>query len=334
MPTDEHSTAEQKPSAPEALGSLAQRMRLTFSVPPNEEQLFSPLTEAIARVSKPFGEIGTALRANIAGLISTVSMPFTLAYRSATDGHWQRLHTAARIRSLKLNVGSNETEQELESRRQREALTRVKSEMASFLDSPEGRDALIRHTLGFLENLCSNEAVIGAANELILQGVVLCWGAFEVFVRDCFIAHLNAKPIRTLALLGDSVAKRRFEFSKVSLETLATHNFNLSDRMGTLLAQQQDLSDVFSVKSVYQALFPDDRKLSDALNDTDLRLLSLRRNLIVHHCGVIDEIYAAAANCSERVGDRLKLSPDNLEVHLGTVMKVATSMLDAVSVAT
>jgi hypothetical protein len=145
--------------------------------------------------------------------------------------------------------------------------------MDDFVHSLEGRDAFIRDTLGFLENLRSSEAVIRAASELILQGLVLCWGAFEVLSRDCFIAHLNAKPNRTLVLLGDPVAKRRFELSKVSLETLATHGFNLSERMGTILAQQQDLSDVYSVKSVYQALFPDDERLSDALGDADLRLL-------------------------------------------------------------
>lgn len=331
MSTDEHSEDGKEPRA--ALRSLAQRVMLTFAIPPDEKQLFAPLAEAIARVSKPFAEIGTALRVNIGGLISTVSMPYTLAERSTSDRHWQRISSAARIRSLMLDAGPNETAEELESRRQREALTRAESEMANFVQSAEGRTAFMRDTLEFLENLRSDEAVIGAANELILQGVVLCWGAFEVMARDCFIAHLNAKPTRTLALLGDSVAKRRFELSKVSLETLATHDFNLSERMGTLLAEQHDLSDVYSVKSVYQALFPDDKRLFDALSDSDLRLLSLRRNLIVHHCGIIDETYAAAANCCQQIGEGLKLSPGNLEVHLGTTVKVATSILDAVSAA-
>jgi hypothetical protein len=331
MPTDEHSTAERKPSATEALGTLAKRARLTFSVPPNKEQLLAPLTEANARLSKPFAEIGLAFRANISGLISTVSVPYTLASKSASDSSWQRIVTAERIRSLPIG---NEPEPEEPERREREAFSRAESKMKSFIGSTEGREVLIRGTLGFLDSLRSDEAVIGAANELIRQGVVLCWGTFEVFARDCFIAHLNATPTRTLALLGDSVARRRFELSKVSLETLAAHNFNLSDRMGTLLSQQQDLSDVYSVKSVYQALFPDDKTLSDALSDTDLRLLSLRRNLIVHHCGVIDEMYVAAGSCREQVvGDRLKVSPDNLEGHIGTIIKVATSILNAVSAA-
>src|SRR5206468_2771790 len=224
MSNEEHSKAGQEPRTTEALRRLVHKMTLTFAIPPSVEKEFPPLTEAIARTSKPFTEIGTALRANIAGLLSTVSVPYTLAYRSATDRHWQRIYSTARIRSLKLTAGPNEMQEELELRREREAMTRAKSEMTNYVASPEGRDALIWDTLGFLENLRSDETVIGAANELILQGIVLCWGAFEVFARDCFIAHLNAKPDRTLVLLADSVAKRRFELSKISLETLATHN--------------------------------------------------------------------------------------------------------------
>ena len=217
------------------------------------------------RVSKPFDEMCLTLRSNLAGLLSTVSMPYTMANRSAQDRHWQRIRTAAGIRSLMLLAKPDETKEALDLRRSNVAQARAKSEMDQYVRSSEGKDAIIRDTLMILEALRSDESLAGAANELILQGVVLCWGAFEVFVRDCFIAYLNANPACSLALHADSVAKRRFEMSKVSLETLAEHNFDLSGRMGTLLAKQQDLSDVYSLKSVYQALFPENGRLSDAL---------------------------------------------------------------------
>ncbi len=204
--------------------------------------------------------------------------------------------------------------------------------MESFVHSDEGQDVLLRHTLGFLESLRSDESLVGAAEEIILQGLVLCWGAFEVFARDCFMAHLNANPSRALALQEDPVAKRRFELSKISLETLAAHGFDLSGRMGTLLAQQQDLSDVYSIKAVYQALFPTNEELRATLETPDLRLLSLRRNLIVHRRGVIDETYAATTNCSRQIGERLRLTPGDLDVHIRTTMKTATSILAATSV--
>jgi hypothetical protein len=138
-------------------------------------------------------------------------------------------------------------------------------------------------------------------------------------------------PGRALALLDDPVAKRRFELSKVSLETLAAHNFDLSSRMGTLLAEQQDLSDVYSVKAVFQALFPKSDVLRDALSEPDLRLLSLRRNLIVHRRGIIDEKYATAVNCNQQVGERLRISPKDLEAHIQTTIITATRILDAVT---
>ncbi len=331
MHSDEQLDAKEGSSTGDELRALVQRATSAFAIPADEEHLFASLTEAVARIGQPFNETGEVLRANIDGLISAVSIPYTLANRSALDRHWQRIYSTARIRSLKLTAGPDETSEALDSRRERDALARAKPDMDSFVRSPEGRDALIGDTLGFLERLLSNESLSEAANELILQGLVLCWGAFEVLARDCFIEHLNVNPSRALILLEDSVAKRRFELSKISLETLATHNFDLSARMGTLLAQQQDLSDVYSVKAVYQALFSSDDELRNALNDSDLRLLSLRRNLIVHRRGIIDATYAAATNCSQRIGERLKLTPDQLEAHLRTVIKTATGILYAVS---
>jgi hypothetical protein len=259
------------PSTPPSPCELSpSRTRSTFVVPPDEGQLFLSLTELLARTSAPFHEIGNALRANIAGVISTVTVPYTLANRSATESAWQRISTTERIRALEVHYPGTKTEAELkagEVRQEQVARESAKSKMESFLRSPEGTEALIWHTLGFLESFLSDNAALRAANDLVLQGAVLCWGAFEVLARDCFVAHLNEKPIRSLVLLGDATAKRRFESSKISLETLATHNFDLSGRMGTLLAHQQDLSDVYSVKSVYQALFPDNKSLSDALSD-------------------------------------------------------------------
>jgi hypothetical protein len=330
MATEKLPDANEETEDKSELRALAWRVRMAFVIPPDQEQSFKPLTEVIALVGEPFKEIGRALQANLDGLLSAVSIPYTLAYRSTVNAHWQRIHTAARIRSLKLHGAPDETPDALEARRDREALARAKPKMDDFVASTVGRDIVICDTLLFLERLHTDESLAGAANELILQGLVLCWGAFEVLARDSFAAHLNVNPARTLALLDDPVAKRRFELSKVSLETLAAHNFDLSARMGTLLAEQQDLSDAYSVKAVFQALFPTNDELRDALNDPDLRLLSLRRNLIVHRRGIIDEKYATSTNCAQQVGQRLKITPYELEDHLRTTIKVATSILNAI----
>ncbi len=317
--------------ATDELRALARSVLSIFMVPPDEDRLFSPLDAIIVRSSKAFAEICLTLRSNLTGLLSTISMPYAMADRSAHGRHWQRIRTAASIRSLMLDAEPGESKEALDLRREWEALARARPEMESFLRSTEGRDAIARDTLQFLEGVRTDGALVEAAHELVLQGVVLCWGAFEVFARDCFISYLNANPGCSLALLADPVAKRRFELSKVSLETLAEHKFDLSGRMGTFLARQQDLSDVYSVKSVYHALFPNSTKLSDVLGDPDLRVLSLRRNLIVHQRGIVDEIYAAETNCTQGLRERLKVSPKDIEIHLKTVVNAAVSILDSIS---
>jgi hypothetical protein len=329
MPTNKLPDANDEAGDKIALTALALHVTSAFMIPPNEDQIFKPLAEVVVRISEPFKEIGKTLRANLDGLLSAVSIPYTLANRSTVNAHWQRIYSSARILSLLLEATPEETPDALESRRERDALANAKPKMDEFLGSTAGKDILVRDTLDFLYRLCSDQSLAEAANELILQGSVLCWGAFEVLARDSFAMHLNVHPARTLALLDDPVAKRRFELSKVSLETLAAHNFDLSGRMGTMLADQQDLSDVYSVKAVFQALFPSSDELRDALNDSDLRLLSLRRNLIVHRRGIIDGKYAASANCSQHVGQRLKIKPDELQAHLRTTIKTAACILDA-----
>jgi hypothetical protein len=313
------------------LQALARSVRSSFA---GESDLFSALDALIARLNKPFDEIGKSLRANISGLLATISVPYTLAQTSMMGRHFQRFHMAARIRLLEVKYPGDPPEAPdagRDAEREHEALAKANAHMDRFANSDEGRGLLIRDTLGFLEGLRANASIGVAANEMLLQGAVLCWGAFEVLGRDCFVERLNSNPSLALRLLADPVAKRRFELSKISLETFAAHGFDLSGRMGTLLAQQQDLSDIYSIKSVYHALFPDRDSLRDSLSDPDLRSLSLRRNLIVHRRGIIDETYASSMKISRCVGDRLALCPDDLEVHLNTVLRSAVSILEAVS---
>jgi hypothetical protein len=307
--------------------ALARRVRSAFLLPPNREELFEPLTTVIAGVGEAFKEIERALKANLDGLISSVCIPYTLAYRSTISIHWQRILRTAGILSLTLTANVDETSEQLKSRRDGVAFAQATHDMNEFVSSKTGKDIGTFDLLHFLDHLLADDSE--AANELILQGVVLCWGAFEVLARDTFVTFLNLNPRRTLALLNDSIAKRRFELSKVSLETLANHDFDLSSGMGTLLAEQQDLSDVVSVKAVFQALFGDNSNLRDALNHEDLRLLSLRRNLIVHRRGIIDEKHATSTHCSQRVGQRLKVAPGELETHLHTIVRTSVAILDA-----
>ncbi len=330
MTAAEQSSSEEEARDRKALKALVDRVTSFFLVPSPPEEMPEKLSQISKYSSVPYGSIAMAFCANVQGLLTTVSIPYRLAHSAAVNQHYQRIHMAARIRSLKSRPGSQPPADQLEAIRDREARAHANENMDKFVESAEGRDALVRDSLLFLARVYEDSSLADAAQELILQGVVLCWGAFEVLARDCFVAHLNANPQRVKLLLDHPVAKRRFEVSKVSVETLAAHQFDLSGRMGSLLAQQQDLSDIQSIKSVYEALFLANGGLLRLVDDKSLRILSLRRNLIVHNRGVIDDVYAGAASCTQKVGERLKVSPDDLEQHLNSVIVVAAGILDAV----
>jgi hypothetical protein len=149
-----------------------------------------------------------------------------------------------------------ESEDQLEERRAAESRRETDEKMNEFVASTEGQDLIASGIVSVLtEPLISSTQ---AAEELVLQGAVLCWSAFEVFARDTFVRALNGHSGLSSRLLEDPVSRRRFEAVKLSIETLALHGFDLSSRMGTVLAEQRDLSDFYTIKAVYLALYPDD----------------------------------------------------------------------------
>jgi hypothetical protein len=311
------------------LKALVRKVTGVFLVPPEGQKILLAFNENTKDVPSPVKEIADAFHANIVGLLSTVSFPYFLAHSAAVDKIYQRIRMAEGIRDLKIDSEPNESETALEARRADTAKQIADDKMAEFVQSSEGRNDLIGDSLSFLDRSLKNQSLSESANELILQGIVLCWGDFEVLVRDTFVTLLNLRPSLAELLLKDTVAKRRFELAKISLETLATHGFNLSGKMGTILSEQQDLSDLHSIKAVYEALFPNDSKLRSALSETDLRVLSQRRNLVVHRRGLIDETYIKAVNCAQKHGEKIRVAPDELENHIEKASHAASWVLVA-----
>ena len=85
-----------------------------------------------------------------------------------------------------------------------------------------------------------------------------------------FVAHLN-KHAQSVKLLFDSPGTRgKFELKSLSLDVLSEYGFDVSTRMGDVLIQHQDLSDLGTIKDVYRALFPNARDLHSTLADTGL----------------------------------------------------------------
>lgn len=315
----------------DTLKILVMQATESFLIPPEEKMLFANFDESLCNLHPTTKKIAEAFRVNILGLLTTVSFPYRLAHSATLDRHYHRIFSAERIRSLKLRENPGENDKELDARREAVAQKRAKERLEEFLSSTEGADRIIHDSLYFLERSKSDEELFASANELILQGVVLCWGAFEVLVRDAFVALLNHEPHLVENLVNDPVAKRRFDLTKIPLETLAYYNFDLSGKMGDILGQQQDLSDLQSAKAVYMAIFPTDSNLREALSNETLRILSQQRNLVVHRRGLIDDTYSKAVSGNQEAGERLRVLPEELEKSINYSMLTASAILAAVS---
>lgn len=331
MIEDVQSAGVSKNEMRDTLKALVMQTTASFLIPPEEKILFANFDESASNLHPTAQKIAEAFRVNILGLLTTVSFPYRLAHSATVDRHYQRISSAERIRSLKLRENPGESYKDLDARREAAAHKRAKEKMEEFLSSSEGADGIIHDSLYFLERSISDKELSASANELILQGVVLCWGAFEVLVRDAFVALLNHEPHLVENLMNDPVAKRRFDLTKIPLETLSQYKFDLSGKMGDILGQQQDLSDLQSAKAVYMAIFPTDSNLREALSNETLRILSQQRNLVVHRRGLIDDAYFKAVAGNQEAGERLRILPDELEKSINCSMVAASAILAAAS---
>ncbi len=209
------------------------------------------------------------------------------------------------------------------------ARTDAQKRIHDLSDSEEGRAALNHETCCFLLDVSKSEELREAAEQLVRQASVLTWGAFEVLSRDVFKEYLNRTPGAYARLVADVDVRRRFELGKVSLERVADFGFDLSAKLGELLADQNDLSDCGTIKASLLALFPTNSRLRTALGQRDLWKLFQQRNLIVHRRGIVDCRYLEATGDERENGTSLVLKPRELTGHIEIVVEAASALLSA-----
>ena len=91
-------------SKDEALDKALSEMRNFFLVPPSPNDAFAKLDELIEKRDVKYQPIALAFRHNLASALSAVATPFRLASGSVHGSHFQRLHTAERIRARSISA--------------------------------------------------------------------------------------------------------------------------------------------------------------------------------------------------------------------------------------
>jgi hypothetical protein len=211
--------------------------------------LLKPIETLKSTLNVSLLPIAAAFEQNISAVAATVGLPFTLAHAAVEGSHWQRIHTAERIRSLKSTYDPQLSENASDEARHNLAYQNATERMREFMSSDVGSSTISVDTCEFLIGVLKSRNLAGAASELLRQGVVLTWGALEILSRDLFETILNNNPKHVFAVLKEPTAKNRLQ-SKFTLEELALAGFDVSRSLGSILTSQQDFSDLRTIKAV------------------------------------------------------------------------------------
>lgn len=310
-----------------------------YLLPPDPMETFSRLDGLIDELDIKYQALGQTFRHNLSSLLSSVGVPFSLA-ADAGPVSFDARDIAKWTRARTIELDAVQPGEWLETFLIREALRKAGVGTEDLTNSERLRDVefkvvqevnsmslAIEDIWSILARSYTSEKWKLAARELIQQGIILTWSAFEVLCRDAFELELNLYPSKAALLAQNLTTRKRFEFEKVSLDILIKHEFDLSAKMGTYLVSRRDFSDLPTIKSVYLVLFASSDELASHLNHPELWLLYQRRHLFVHRRGIVDQNYLDNTSDATPLGSTLEVSPKDFEEQFQRVLETGETLL-------
>lgn len=297
--------------------SIAHQVRQVFLIPADMAGVKEELAALVASAPEDLQTIALAFAESLRGVNRTLAIPFDYTFSEVQSLHWQRIHSAERIRALP--TGSGPPDEAL-------ALENARTKFAQFM-AEEGHTLLPNAVLERLIRLTEDADSLLAARELARQGVVLVWSAVEVLVRDAFVYLLNRNPEHADKLLQDTSSRKRFSAERVDWQTLADYGYDMSRSVGTYLISKADLKNVPAIRSTLQALFPGASDLHAILSDRRLWDLSQRRHLIVHRRGIVDQEYREATGHDLSLGESLWVTPAEVEDAIDASLSLGKALI-------
>jgi len=164
-----------------------------------------------------------------------------------------------------------------------------------------------------------------ALKELLNQSCVLLWSGLEVLARDFFISYLNNNNNK-VKLLNDFLKTKKI-INSISLESLSSHSYNLSNNMGSILESNIEFSRVENIREVYKLLFPKNVELITLLSDNMLWKINKQRHLLVHKKGIVDKKFLESTDGSTPVGIEIRITPKLVKQYLEYIRNVGLCIL-------
>src|SRR5262249_15055887 len=109
-------------------------------------------------------------------------------------------------------------------------------------------------------------------------------------------------------------------------------DFDVSRKMGDILLSHRKLDSLNDIIGIYKALFPNNKKLKEALKQEGLRHLYLVRNLIVHRAARVDSMFVheMGLKATNLEGNNWRVEAKAFEAYLKTVLETGLEILTAI----
>lgn len=167
--------------------------------------------------------------------------------------------------------------------------------------------------------------------------LVRAWASLEAFAEDAWTESLNraGRSVRQGAFASVAKARDLNESSnlsgmQISVGFLAKYDFNLQDKIGTVLAEKFSFKTVDGITAAYKAAFGwKAGTVAPAFPDpTALRAVEWKRHAIVHRGGTIDDEYASKAGLdTSLLGTSLEVDTNAVVDDINTVVVQGAHLL-------
>ena len=187
--------------------------------------------------------------------------------------------------------------------------------------------------------MLKNPYIYNSYRSLLYSGIVFIWCSFEVFMKDLWEIALNmaGKRVKKIALvnIGKSEDANNYSGIKgkyISLDYLGQYNYNITNKLGSILVNKFDFTSPYGMKDAYLCAFPRSTTIREAVENEGLIQLEARRNVIVHRAGILDAAFCKKTGINQKeIGTNLQLSEEEVLGYGNVTIDVALKMIKAVS---
>jgi len=179
----------------------------------------------------------------------------------------------------------------------------------------------------------------GTYETLLFSAAVWIWCIFEILTKELWEVSLNYAGSylskNVLSKLSNLERRGKIDLLRgryISLDYLAKHGYNISNKLGTALSSKFDFTSPNGINEAYSATFPKSANIRDALQNKGIIALEATRNVVVHNAGVVDEDYCNKMNVNKsQIGERLQLDTRKLYDYANSSIDAVLRLMTAAS---